>query len=145
MQLELQLKDAQRMNSYIDWTSFFAKFPSLLHLRIIPTFHSRYHEWARAELEDWRTTHFVFRAFFRELLACTPEQLTWKLGPSSNPQDDMQIEGKAHVSKHVLWDMYTELAPRMGLRKPAGVIIDTAEMARVDLHQANPALARVFT
>ena len=144
MQLELQLKDAQRMNSYIDWTSFFAKFPSLVHLRIIPTFHPRYHEWARTELEDWRTAHFVFRAFFRELLACTPEQLTWKLGSSSNPQDDMQIEGKAHVSKNVLWDMYSELAPRMGLRKPAGMMIDAGGFASVDLRRTNATTTRVW-
>ncbi|KAF1978593.1 hypothetical protein BU23DRAFT_228619 [Bimuria novae-zelandiae CBS 107.79] len=124
MQLELQLKDAQRMNSYIDWASFFARFPSLVHLRIIPSFHPRYHEWARTELEEWSTAHFVFRSFFRELLASMPEHLVLKLGLSSNPAEDMQLEGRAAVSKSVLWDMYTELGPRMGLRRPASMMID---------------------
>lgn len=142
MQLELQLKDAHRMNSYVDWSSFFAKFPSLVHLRIVPTFHSRYYEWARMELEDWRSAHFVFRAFFRELLACTPEHVIWKLGPSSDPQRDMHIEGTAHVSKHLLWDMYTELAPRMGLRRPASMIIDTPANGGVDLRLASTLMAR---
>ena len=142
LHLELQLKDAQRMNSYIDWSSFYAKFPSLVHLRIVPTFHTRYYEWARMELEDWRTAHFVFRAFFRELLACIPEHLIWKLGPSSDPQKDMQIEGTAHISKRLLWDMYTELAPRMGLRRPASTIIDHQVTLGVDLRLANTMVVR---
>lgn len=124
MQLEIQLKDAHRMNSYIDWALFFARFPSLVHLRIIPTFHTRYYEWARTELEDWSTAHFVFRAFFRELLASIPEHLLWRLGQSSNAHDDTQLEGRAPVSKSVLWNMYAELGPRMGLRRPAHTIID---------------------
>lgn len=109
MQLELQLKDAQRMNSYIDWRTFFAAFPSLRFLRIIPTFHSRYYEWAEAELRDWTSAHFVFRAFFRELLASIPNSVHYKLGPSLDPEGDMQLEGKAPVSTHLLQNMYAEL------------------------------------
>ncbi|KAF2678431.1 hypothetical protein K458DRAFT_138823 [Lentithecium fluviatile CBS 122367] len=112
MQLELQLKDAQRMNSYIDWAPFFAMFPSLRFLRIIPTFHPRYYDWAISELNEWNSAHYIFRAFFRELLASIPEQLVLKLGPSLIHHDDMQLEGKATVGKRVLWDMYTELGTR---------------------------------
>ncbi|KAJ4305445.1 hypothetical protein N0V90_000976 [Kalmusia sp. IMI 367209] len=114
MQLEVELKDAQRMNSYIDWASFFTKFPSLVHLRIIPSFHSRYYEWARAELSEWNTAHFIFRAFFRELLSSIPEHLVLKLGHSIDPHEDMQLEGKAAVSKSVLWSMYAELGSKRG-------------------------------
>lgn len=127
MQLEIQVKDAQRMNNYIDWASFFAQFPSLVHLRIIPSFHPRYYEWARMELEDWSTTHFIFRAFFRELLASIPEHLLWKLGQSIDPQEDMQLEGRAPVSKKVLWDMYAELGPRRGNWRNAAHVMDFAE------------------
>jgi hypothetical protein len=127
MQLEIQLKDAHRMNSYIDWSSFFAQFPSLVHLRIIPSFHPRYYEWARSELEDWSTAHFIFRAFFRELLASIPEHLTCKLGQSTDPQEDMQLEGKSSVSKKVLWDMYTDLGPRSGIRRHASQMFDFAQ------------------
>lgn len=112
MQLELQLKDAQRMNSYIDWIPFFAQFPALRSLRIIPTFHSRYYDWARSELSDWNTAHYIFRAFFRELLATIPEGLVLKLGPSSDPEENMKLEGKASVHRRVLWDMYAELGTR---------------------------------
>ncbi|KAL5399639.1 hypothetical protein PMIN06_003487 [Paraphaeosphaeria minitans] len=127
LQLELQLKDSPRMTSYIDWTSFFAKFPSLVHLRIIPSFHPRYYEWARPELEDWSTAHFVFRAFFRELLASIPENLSCKLGQSMDPHQDMQLEGKAHVPNKVLWDMYTDLGPRSGIRRHATQMFDFAQ------------------
>ncbi|KAF1959503.1 hypothetical protein CC80DRAFT_301432 [Byssothecium circinans] len=112
MQLELQLKDAQRMNSYIDWAPFFAMFPRLRFLRIIPSFHPRYHAWALSELHDWNGVHYVFRAFFSLLLASVPEQLIFKLGPSLNPRDDMHLEGRAAVSKRLLWDMYSHLGTR---------------------------------
>ena len=115
MQLEIQLKDAQRMNTYVDWRPFFTMFPSLRWLRIIPTFHSRYYEWAHSELNDWKSAHYIFRAFFRELLASIPEQFVLKLGPSYQ-HDDMQLEGKASVGKRVLWDMYVEL----GMRRDVG-------------------------
>ncbi|KAJ4350157.1 uncharacterized protein N0V89_008778 [Didymosphaeria variabile] len=127
MHLELQLKDAQRMNSYIDWTSLFAQFPSLVHLRIVPSFHPRYYEWARLELEDWKRAHFIFRAFFRELLASIPEQLTWKLGQSMDPQEHMQLEGRAPVAKKVLWDMYSELGTRRGRCRETAQVIDFAQ------------------
>ena len=124
LQIELQLKDSQRMNSYIDWTTFFAKFPSLIHLRIVPTFHTRYYEWARTELETWNTAHFVFRAFFRELLLGMPEHLMWRLGQSNHPEENMQLEGKTPVDRRLLWDMYTEMGPRMGFRRPTSSVID---------------------
>jgi hypothetical protein len=116
MQLEIQLKDAQRMNSYVNWAPFFAMFPSLRWLRIIPTFHARYYEWAHLELEHWESVHYIFRSFFRELLASIPEHLILNLGPSSHPQHDMQLDGKASVEKGVLWDMYVEL----GMRRDVG-------------------------
>ncbi|OAG08375.1 uncharacterized protein CC84DRAFT_575886 [Paraphaeosphaeria sporulosa] len=138
LQLELQLKDSPRMNSYIDWTSFFAKFPSLVHLRIIPSFHPRYYEWARPELDDWNTAHFVFRAFFRELLASIPEDLSCKLGQSMDPQEDMQLEGKAPVSNKVLWDMYTDLGPRSGIRRHAAQMFDLVQRpSHVNEHWAH--------
>ncbi|KAF2000112.1 hypothetical protein P154DRAFT_576442 [Amniculicola lignicola CBS 123094] len=95
LQLELQLKDSQRMNNFIDWSSFFASFPALRFLRIIPTFNSRYYDWAHTELETWTTAHFVFRGFFRELLASVPGTTQLKLGPSLDPLDDMHLEGRA--------------------------------------------------
>jgi hypothetical protein len=116
MQLEIQLKDAQRMNTYVNWAPFFAMFPSLRWLRIIPTFHARYYEWAHSELNHWTSAHYIFRSFFRELMASIPEQLVLNLGPSSHPQDDIQLEGKGPVPKRVLWDMYVEL----GMRRDVG-------------------------
>lgn len=116
MQLELQLKDAQRMNNYIDWVPFFSQFSSLRFLRIIPTFHARYFDWAHAELHEWNSAHYIFRAFFRELLASIPEHWILKLGPSLESGDDMQLEGKAPVGRRVLWDMYAEL----GMRRDIG-------------------------
>ncbi|CAI6340040.1 unnamed protein product [Periconia digitata] len=112
LQLELQLKDAQRMNSYTDWASFFAMFPNLRFLRIIPSFHSRYYDWAISELNEWHSAHFIFRAFFSLLLASIPEHLNLKLGFSVNPCEDMHLEGKMAVSKSLLWDMYAELGTR---------------------------------
>ncbi|KAF2644576.1 hypothetical protein P280DRAFT_174815 [Massarina eburnea CBS 473.64] len=112
MQLELQLKDSQRMNSYIDWAPFFAMFPRLRFLRIIPSFHPRYYDWAFSELSNWDDAHYIFRAFFALLLASIPEQLILKLGSSVDAQDDMRLEGKTAVSKQLLWDMYSHLGTR---------------------------------
>lgn len=112
LQLELQLKDAQRMNSHIDWATFFASFSSLRFLRIIPTFHPRYYEWASAELSQWQTAHFIHRAFFRELLAVIPGQINLKLGHSGKSEEDMRLEGKAPVKRGILWEMYAELGMR---------------------------------
>jgi hypothetical protein len=112
IQLELQLKDSQRMNSYIDWATFFAAFPALRSLRIIPTFHPKYVAWAQAELNNWSTAHFIHRAFFRELLASIPERLALKLGPSLKMKDDMQLEGRVPVGREVLRGMYLELGTR---------------------------------
>ena len=109
LQLELQLKDAQRMNTHIDWATFFAAFPRIRFLRIIPTFHPRYYDWAQAELNEWSTAHFIFRAFFRELLASVPERIVLKLGPSRDWREDMQLEGKAPVSTRLLKEMYLEM------------------------------------
>lgn len=114
MQLELQLKDAQRMNSYVDWGTFFASFPALRFLRIIPTFHPRYYDWAQAELTTWAEAHFIFRAFFRELLVAIPEAIHLKLGPSLDTEENMLLEGRDHVSRLTLQEMYTELGARRG-------------------------------
>jgi hypothetical protein len=116
MQLELQLKDAQRMNSYVDWASFLASFPSLRSLRIIPSFHPRYYDWAHTELASWETAHYIFRAFFRELLVSVPEAVELKLGPSLDPEENMHLEGRCHVSRALLRCMYEELGTRRDCR-----------------------------
>ncbi|KAF1830502.1 hypothetical protein BDW02DRAFT_99399 [Decorospora gaudefroyi] len=113
LQLEVQVKDAIRMNRYIDWMSFFSSFTSLRFLRIIITLHPRYYEWAREELCDWQTTHYVHKAFFRELLAAIPSDIDLRIGPPtdiSSPTVDLQ--GKTLVDKAILWDMYAELGSR---------------------------------
>ncbi|KAF2271825.1 uncharacterized protein EI97DRAFT_437509 [Westerdykella ornata] len=115
MQLELQLKDTQRMNSYVDWGTFFSSFPSLRFVHIIPTFHPRYYDWARTELTTWATAHYIFRAFFRELLASIPVSICLKLGPSLDPEENMQLEGRGHVSRKILEDMYAEVGMRRGV------------------------------
>ncbi|KAF2176630.1 hypothetical protein K469DRAFT_399487 [Zopfia rhizophila CBS 207.26] len=115
MQIELQLKDSQRMNRYINWGSLFSAFSTLRFLRIIPTFHPRYYDWAHSELKTWESTHFVFRAFFRELLASIPGNINLKLGPSPCPEDDMQLEGRCHISTRLLRKMYLEIGKRRGI------------------------------
>jgi hypothetical protein len=110
LEVELQLKDATHMNSYVDWAAFFASFTSLRFLRIIPTFHPRYHDWARPEFVAWTTTHFVHKAFFRELLATTPSHLDVKFGPSPDATSVAHLQGKA-ISSSLLMDMYTDLGP----------------------------------
>ena len=112
LRIEIQVKDAIRMNRYIDWTSFFSTFPSLRFLRIIPTFHSRYYEWAYPELCDWRSTHFVHKAFFRELLAAVPGYVNLKIGLPSNLQGDVELQGNTVINNRLLWDMYAELGRR---------------------------------
>jgi hypothetical protein len=112
MQLELQLKDAQRMNNYVDWAAFFTSFPALRTLRIIPTFHRRYYDWAHIELAAWDTAHYIFRAFFRELLVSVPETVCLRLGPSFDSEECMQLEGRSHVSRGLLQKMYGELGTR---------------------------------
>jgi hypothetical protein len=112
LQLEIQLKDSERMNSYVDWATFFNSFPSLRFIRIIPTFHTRYFEWAQADLATWDKAHYVFRAFFRELLASIPGSLHLKLGRSLDPEENMLLEGKMPVSRRLLQQMYAELGTR---------------------------------
>ncbi|KAF2738126.1 hypothetical protein EJ04DRAFT_70830 [Polyplosphaeria fusca] len=115
IQVELQLKDSQRMNSFNDWTAFFAFFPALRFLRIIPTFHSRYYDWTRTELGTWDNTHFVFRGFFRELVAAVPLQIHLMLGPSIDSKEDMHLEGRTHVSTRLLQQMYAEFGNLRGM------------------------------
>jgi hypothetical protein len=112
LQLELQLKDAQRMNTYVDWTSFFSQFTSLRHLRIIPSFHARYYDWASGEFATWEGAHYVFQAFFRELLVGVPEGVELKLGPSGVEGGTMLLEGRQSVSRGVLRRMYDGLGVR---------------------------------
>ncbi|KAF1947704.1 hypothetical protein EJ02DRAFT_332870 [Clathrospora elynae] len=105
LQLELQIKDAVRMNSYIDWAPLFASFSSLRVLRIVLTFHPRYYEWAHTELCDWQTTPYVHKAFFRELLAAIPGHVDLKIGSPMDEADGLELQGKAMVEKKLLWDM----------------------------------------
>ncbi|KAH7380045.1 hypothetical protein BKA66DRAFT_367795, partial [Pyrenochaeta sp. MPI-SDFR-AT-0127] len=109
LQLELQLKDTLRMNSYVDWPTFFSSFPSLRLLRVIPTFHPRYYEWARTELLDWQTTSYVYKAFFRELIAAVPGHVDLKMGCSQEMDVDIELQGRAAVDKKLLFDMFMEL------------------------------------
>lgn len=113
LQVEVQLKDAIRMNRYVDWASFFSAFPSLQFLRIIPTLHPRYYEWSHPEFYDWSTTPFVHKAFFRELLAAIPGYVDLRLGlPMDSAADDVQMQGEIDVNRKYLWDMYVELGSR---------------------------------
>lgn len=115
IQLELQLKDSQRMNSYNDWATFFASFPALRFLRIIPTFHSRYYDWTRTELTTWDTVHFIFRGFFREMVAAVPRHVHLMLGPSLDAREDMRLEGRSHISTRLLQQMYLEYGHLRGM------------------------------
>jgi len=110
LQVEVQLKDAIRMNRYIDWASFFSAFSSLQFLRIVPTLHPRYYEWARSEFDDWSTIPFVHKAFFRELLATIPRHVDLTIGLPIDA--NVQIQGKVAVDQKLLWDMYIELGNR---------------------------------
>jgi hypothetical protein len=135
MQLELQLKDAQRMNTYVDWTTFFSQFTALRHVRIIPTFHQRYYDWAHTELDTWTTAHFIFRAFFRELLVSVPEHLNLRLGPALDPQEVMTLEGRGYVSRDFLRQMYTETGTRRymnGNYIPVNRIVDCRDLTETE-------------
>jgi hypothetical protein len=111
LQIEVQIKDATHMNSYVDWTAFLSAFTSLRSLHIAPTFHPRYYDWAYTELSDWTTVHFVHKAFFRELLAAIPEHVDVKFGASIRATDDMQLQGMP-IAETVVRDMYAELGFR---------------------------------
>lgn len=127
LQIELQLKDAIRMNRYVDWSSFFSSFPSLQFLRVVPTLHPRYYEWSRCEFTEWgsKETPFVHKAFFRELLVAIPQYVDLKMGL---PRDvaagvqEVQVQGKLGIDEKFLWDMYLELGNRVGVTgKPLAV------------------------
>ena len=122
LQVEVQLKDAIRMNRYVDWASFFSSFSSLQFLRIIPTLHQRYYEWANPEVCDWSSTPFVHKAFFRELLAAIPGYVDLKIGFPISSAEDTQMQGKPGISSKFMWDMYMELGNRVdGAGKPLAV------------------------
>jgi hypothetical protein len=108
LQVELQLKDAARMNNYIDWTVFFSALESLRVLRIIPTYHPRYYDWAHTELCDWPTAHFVHKAFFRELVAAIPKDVDFKLGHASGISV-REVQGKL-LDVGLLEKIYEELS-----------------------------------
>ncbi|KAF2819030.1 hypothetical protein CC86DRAFT_398956 [Ophiobolus disseminans] len=116
LQVEVQIKDAAHMNSYVDWTAFFTSFPSLRFLRVIPTFHPRYHDWVLPELSEWSETHYVHKAFFRELLATVPSHLNLELGIQSDTADDLHLQAKP-ISGTLIKDMYAEL----GLSRVASI------------------------
>jgi hypothetical protein len=111
LQVEMQLKDAAHMNSYVDWTAFFSAFTSLRSLHIVPTFHPRYFDWVISEMSSWTTTHYIHKAFFRELLATLPCQIDLKLGKSAGGSDDMQLQGKV-IDEALIKDMHAELDAR---------------------------------
>ncbi|KAF1920718.1 hypothetical protein BDU57DRAFT_553051 [Ampelomyces quisqualis] len=111
LQVEMQLKDAAHMNSYVDWAAFFPAFTSLRSLHIVPTFFPRYFEWANTELSDWATTHYIHKAFFRELLATLPCQIDVKFGRSADSVDDMHLQGKV-INETLIKDMHAELGVR---------------------------------
>jgi len=114
LQVEVQMKDAAHMNSYIDWSTFFISFPSLRWLRIVPTFHPRYYDWALPELSDWSTTHYIHRAFFRELVASVPGEVNLRVGVMAENAADLQLQGKP-VGEQFVQDMYAELGPRRAI------------------------------
>jgi hypothetical protein len=111
LQLEVQIKDAAHMNSYVDWTTFFSALTSLRFLHIAPTFHPRYYDWASSELSSWTTAHYIHKAFFRELLAGVPSHVDVKLGTLIIEGTDLQLQGTP-VSQRVIADMYSELSAR---------------------------------
>jgi hypothetical protein len=122
LQVEVQLKDAIRMNRYVDWASFFSAFSSLQFLRVVPTLHPRYYEWAQSEFVDWSTTPFVHKAFFRELLAAIPGYIDLKIGFPMDVGESMQVQGKAAITSKFLWDMYLDLGNRVDVTgKPLAV------------------------
>jgi len=100
--LELQLRDAQRMNRYVDWERLFSWFPELRMLRIVPTFHPRYYEWAQDELKSWDGVSFVWKAFFKSLLHEVPRNVKLKVGAAGVDLQDLAWGGKGVVSTAVL-------------------------------------------
>ncbi|KAF2852146.1 hypothetical protein T440DRAFT_420855 [Plenodomus tracheiphilus IPT5] len=115
LEVELQVKDAIRMNRYVDWRTFLSAFPSLQSLRIVPVFHPRYYEWAYPELRDWDTAHYVHKAFFRELLTAIPHHISLKIG--ARPIDMLNEESTTtrRINNGLLYDMYAELGSRTDL------------------------------
>ncbi|KAH7400595.1 hypothetical protein DE146DRAFT_467350 [Phaeosphaeria sp. MPI-PUGE-AT-0046c] len=109
LQLEVQLKDAAHMNSYVDWTALFSAFKSLRFLRVLPTFHPRYHDWALPELSEWSTAHYIHKAFFRELLAVIPSHVN--ITSPVELQGDMHLQGRP-ISPNLIQDMYINLGAR---------------------------------
>lgn len=107
LQVELQLKDAAHMNSYVDWTALFSAFTSLRSLHVTPTLHTRYYDWAFPELSDWTTTHYVHKAFFREFFAAIPKLVDVKLDSSPDVTTELQLHGKA-ISKTLGRDICAE-------------------------------------
>jgi hypothetical protein len=110
LQVEIQMKDAAHMNSYIDWTTFFISFPSLRWLRIIPTFHPRYFDWALPELMDWSTAHYIHKAFFRELMVSVPTDVNLRMGVVSGNVAELQLQGRV-IDERLVQDMYAEFGP----------------------------------
>lgn len=109
LQIEVQLKDAAHMNSYVDWASIFSAFKSLRFLRILPTFHPRYQDWALPELSDWPTAHYIHKAFFRELLATIPNQVDLRI--PFNMNSELHLQGKM-IDPCLVKDMYANLGAR---------------------------------
>lgn len=119
LQIELQLKDATRMDRYVDWTALFATYSSIRFLHIVPTFHTRYVDWAEHELQTWDTAHYVHRAFFRDLLIAIPNHVDLRLGPSCSGGTHDQFLGKP-VNKTLLRDMYSDL--KANWRRPSTLL-----------------------
>lgn len=112
LHVELPIKDSLRMNRHIDWASLFAAFPSLRTLRIQPTFHKRYYEWAVEELHEWRSTHYVHKAFFRELMFAVPVWVDIRIGFLQAVNAGLTASGNIPIDASVLRDMYLELGRR---------------------------------
>ncbi|KAH8732452.1 hypothetical protein GQ44DRAFT_721732 [Phaeosphaeriaceae sp. PMI808] len=110
LQMELQLKNAAHMNNYVDWESLFAPFTSLRFLRIVPTFHPRYYDWAHTEMLDWPSMHYIHKAFFRELINAIPRHMDVKLGSSPRASTDMHLQGKP-LDRALLGDICAEFGP----------------------------------
>jgi hypothetical protein len=121
LQVELQLKDAAHMNSYVDWSALFTPFTSLRFLHVVFTFHPRYYDWAYSELCDWATTGYVHKAFFRDLLAAIPKHVDVKFG-TPNSSVDLQPQGKI-IDEVLVRDMHFQLGanhPRLPISQSSG-------------------------
>lgn len=106
LDLNLQIKDALRMDRHVDWSTFFSTFPALRFLRISPSFHPRYYEWAHEELRDWKTAHYVHKAFFRELIAAIPDSVQFQWGDLADMRMCEGIQNDLLISQAFLEDMY---------------------------------------